>query len=895
MAGITFSIDGRTVTTKKGATVLDAAQRAGIYIPHLCHGPGIEPYGACRMCIVEIAGMRGMPTACATIATDGMVIHNDVEKVNRVRRAICELLIADHPEDCLACSGNQKCGLQRMASHLGVTQKRLRKMERPRILDESNPFFTRDLSRCILCGLCARACQELRCVNAIAIAGRGYNSRIATMGDLPITESPCTSCGECVDRCPTNALSAKKETMPPTGEVRTTCVYCGCGCGVSMGTRGNRIVRIRGARENPVNRGSLCVKGRFGMDFVHAPDRLTKPLIRRNGKLEEASWDEALSAVADGLNRIKQKHGPDALAGLASAKCTNEENFLFQKFMRATLGTNNVDHCARLCHASTVVGLAKAFGSGAMTNSIDEIEHADCILVIGSNTTEAHPIIALRIVWAVTRHGAKLIVADPRAIDLVRFAHLHVRQRSGTDVALLNAMMQVIIAEGLSDEAFIKTRTECFDEVKASVADCTPEWAERITGIPAEQIREAARVYARARRASIVYSMGITQHTTGTDNVLALANLAMMTGNVGRPSTGLNPLRGQNNVQGACDMGALPNVYPGYQKVDDPEIQDKFQKAWGVSLPNRPGLTVTEIVNAAGEGTIKGVYIMGENPMVSDPNLNHVGAALRNLEFLCVQDIFLTQTAELAHVVLPAASCAEKDGTYTNTERRVQRVRKAVALPGEARDDWAIINDISARMGYAMRYAGPSEIMDEIASVTPIYGGISYDRIAKVGLQWPCPNRKHRGTKFLHKGKFTRGLGKFHPVPFREAAEPPDADYPYLLTTGRYLYHWHTRTMTGRCPGLEELCPPVPFEIHPADAAREGISFGDIVEISSRRGQIRAKALITERSPEKSVFMAFHFPEGAANALTIDAVDPLAKIPEYKICAVRLSRVPPSV
>ncbi|NQT92287.1 MAG: formate dehydrogenase subunit alpha, partial [Lentisphaerae bacterium] len=552
---------------------------------------------------------------------------------------------------------------------------------------------------------------------------------------------------------------------------------------------------------------------------------------------------------------------------------------------------NNVDHCARLCHASTVAGLARAFGSGAMTNSIDELEKADCILVTGSNTTEAHPVIALRIKWAVRRHGAKLIVADPRRIDLASFAALHVRQRSGTDVALFNAMMQVIIEEDLADLDFVKDRTEGFEDLEACVKSCTPEWAEPITGIPADKIREAARIYARAERASIVYSMGITQHTTGTDNVLSLANLAMLTGNVGRASTGVNPLRGQNNVQGACDLGALPNVYPGYQKVDDPEIQKKFEEAWGASLSPNVGLTVTEIVTAAGEGDVKGLYIMGENPMLSDPNLNHVKQALEDIEFLCVQDIFLTETARMADVVLPAVSFAEKDGTYTNTERRVQRVRKAIELHGEARDDWEIICALANRLDYPMDYEHPSLIMEEIAEVTPIYGGVHYHRLDKDGLQWPCPDSNHPGTVFLHQGEFKRGKGKFHATPFLAADEEPDDEYPLILTTGRYLYHWHTRTLTSRTEGLEQLCPPVPVEIHPDDAAREGIVNGAKVEVASRRGTVQADAVLTDRSPRGTIFMAFHFAEGAANLLTNDAVDPIAKIPEFKVCAVKIKAV----
>jgi formate dehydrogenase alpha subunit len=612
--------------------------------------------------------------------------------------------------------------------------------------------------------------------------------------------------------------------------------------------------------------------------------------MRRGERLEPATWDEALAVVADRFVQIRAQHGADALAGLSSAKCTNEENYVFQKFMRAAAGTNNVDHCARLCHASTVAGLAKAFGSGAMTNSIDDLAAADCILVAGSNTTEAHPLVALRIVRAVTEHGAKLIVADPRAIELTRIAHLHLRQRSGTDVALFNAMIQVILAEGLGREEFIASRTEGIEDLRRSVDGLTLEQAEAVTGVPADQIRAAARQYATAPRAAIVYSMGITQHTTGTDNVLALANLALLTGNIGREGSGVNPLRGQNNVQGACDMGALPNVYPGYRSVQDPEVQAKFEQDWRVPLSSRNGLTVVEMMHAAAAGTVRALYIMGENPMLSDPNANHVKEALETVEFLVVQDIFLSETAALADVVLPSASFAEKDGTFTNTERRVQRVRKAVAPPGEARQDWTIVCELGSRIGYPMRYASPAEILDEIAALTPIYGGIGFDRLEGPGLQWPCPDRQHPGTPILHRSQFTRGKGRFHPTPFREAAELPDEAYPYLLTTGRYLYHFHTGTLTRRVAGLEHLAPPAPVEIHPDDGAREGIADGDAVEVESRRGRVTARAVLTERSPRGTVFMAFHYREAAANALTIDALDPVAKIPELKVCAVRVRK-----
>lgn len=885
-----LTIDGKTVEAAEGTTVMDAAAAAGIYIPHLCHSPGLKPYGACRMCIVEVDGIRGLPTACTTKVSDGMTVANDTEKVNDVRRMICEMLIADHPLRCLSCAANLACELQTVAAYLGIHESKLRRMVREPILDESNPFYTRDLAKCILCGNCVRACNELRYIGAIGIAKRGYASHIAAFADQPVGESNCVSCGECVDRCPVDALRTKNEKSP-TEETRTICPYCGCGCGLLLGTRGGKIVRIRGDKTNPASKGSLCVKGRFGLDFVGAHDRLTTPLVRRNGKLEEASWDEALSLVAEKLGDIKKNHGPDALAGLSSAKCTNEENYVFQKFFRAAIGTNNVDHCARLCHASTVAGLAMAFGSGAMTNSMNELEDSDCIFVTGSNTTEAHPIIAMKIMRAARDNGAKLIIADPRKIDLVEFSNIHVRQRSGTDVALFNSMMNVIITQELYDKDFVASRTEDFEKLKECVAECTPEWAEPITGVPADEIVAMATTYAAAERASIVYSMGITQHTTGTDNVMALANLAMLTGNIGRTSTGVNPLRGQNNVQGACDLGALPNVYPGYQKVDDPEIRAKFEKAWNVSLSDTIGLTVVEMIYAAAEDKVKGMYIMGENPMLSDPNINHVKKALENLEFLCVQDIFLTETTRMADVVLPAASFAEKDGTFTSTERRVQRVRKALPPPGEARQDWEIICDLATRLGLPMHFDDPSEILMEIATVTPIYGGISFDRIEEVGLQWPCPDKKHPGTVFLHEGEFNRGKGKFHPTSFIEAKETPDAEYPLLLTTGRYLYHFHTRTMTGRSEGLEAICPPVPVEIHPDDAAQHGITDGTMIEVSSRRGTIQARATLTKRSPKGSVFMAFHFWEGAANVLTIDALDPIAKIPEYKVCAVKLTNI----
>lgn len=884
----TITIDGHTVEADPGSTVLEAALKTGLYIPHLCFMPGLEPYGGCRLCVVEVEGMRGLPAACTTTVFEGMVVHSDVPSVTDVRRVTAELIIADHQATCLSCTSNQRCELQRVAAYLGLDQARLRPGTRRAIRDTSNPFFEREMSKCVMCTRCVRVCGDVRGVGAIDVISRGYDSRVAPFWDTPIADSTCESCGMCVDACPVGALRPKGEVLPPIEHVRTICPYCGCGCGIVVGTRHGKIVQVRGDAENPSNFGQLCVKGRFGLDFVGSPERLATPLIRRNGELEPATWDEALSLVADRLGRIRDFYGSGALAGLSSAKCTNEENYLFQKFMRACIGTNNIDHCARLCHASTVAGLSRAFGSGAMTNSVAELEYADCILVTGSNTTEAHPVIALRIKAAVTRHGANLIIADPCRIDLVRFAQLHLRHRSGTDAMLFNAMMNVIVTEGLEDRKFIETRTEGFLEAWDVIRLCTPEIAAEVTGVPAEDIREAARLFATARQAAIVYSMGITQHTTGTDNVLALANLAMLTGNVGRESAGVYPLRGQNNVQGACDMGALPDMLPGYQPVIDPTVRRKFEEAWARSLPEKPGLTAIEIFHAAIEGKIRGLYIMGENPALSDPNIRQTKRALEAVEFLVVQDIFLTQTAKYADVVLPGASFAEKDGTFTSTERRVQKVRKALLPPGEAKEDLQIICELSSRMGYSMRYSGASEVMDEIAGLTPIYGGISHSRLDGGGLQWPCPGSAHPGTPFLHKDRFTRGLGKFHPTPFREAAELPDEEFPLLLSTGRVLHHFHTGTLSRRVAGLEALSPPGLVEVNPEDAKELGILDGDEVLVESRRGQVKAKAAVTGRTRRGTVFMPFHFRETPANVLTNDALDPVAKIPEYKVCAVRM-------
>ncbi len=674
--------------------------------------------------------------------------------------------------------------------------------------------------------------------------------------------------------------------------VLTTCPYCGTGCGLYLQVVDGKLEGVIPCKTHPVNEGRLCIKGYNAHKFVEHPERLKKPLIKKNGTFEETEWDETLSMVAEKFLEIKKNHGPDSIGILSSARCTNEENYLMQKFARVVIGTNNIDHCARLCHASTVAGLANAFGSGAMTNSTPEFDNCDCILITGSNTIEQHPLIGGRMLRA-KDSGAKIIVVDPRAIPMAKLADMHLRFRPGTDVAWINGFMNVILSNNLEDKEFIAERTEGFEEMKKVVEKYTPEYVERISWIPREELIEAALTYASAERASIVYSMGITQHTTGTDNVKSIANLAMLTGNLGKGSTGVNPLRGQNNVQGACDMGALSNVYCGYQKVNDDAAFKKFSKAWDADLSKSIGLTVVEMMNAAHDGQLKALYIMGENPMVSDPDINRVREALQKLDFLVVQDIFLSETAALADIVLPGASFAEKDGTFTATDRRVQRIRTAIEPIGESKPDWQIICELAKKMkAKGFDFPSPKEILDEAASLTPIYGGISFERLEKeIAIHWPCPTKDHLGTPYLHKGEFSRGKGLFNAIEFKEADEMTDEDYPFILTTGRVLFHWHTGTQTRRTPKLDSEVPKAFMEVNPEDAMDLGIVDGELVKVTSRRGSINIMTLVTESVPRGVVFIPFHFAEAAANVLTNPALDPVAKIPELKVCAVRIEKV----
>jgi formate dehydrogenase alpha subunit len=879
-----------------GETILQVAERNGIDIPTICRLEGCTPTGACRICVVEVEGARNLLPSCATPAAPGMVVETESERVVRSRRINLELLLASGNHNCLTCEANGNCRLQELAYRYQVEAVRFSESPSRYPAEMENALIIRDFSRCILCGRCVQACNEVQVNNAISFGYRGAASKIVAKGDLPYHKSDCVFCGECVQACPVGALLEKQSRFKArqweAERVQTTCPYCGVGCQIYLHMKDGKVIRVTGVEGAAPNFGSLCVKGRFGYDFIGEPERLTTPLIRENGVFKEASWDEALSLVAEKLSEIKNVHGPDSIGIFSSAKITNEENYLAQKFARAVIGTNNIDHCARLCHASTVAGLVASFGSGAMTNPIGDIDESELILVTGSNTTEAHPVISSHIKRAIESGRSKLIVVDPRRIPLTEFATLWLRQNLGTDVAWVNGMMHVIIREGLYDRQYIEARTEGFEDLKGVVERYTPEYVQEITGIPADDLIGAARMYARAASASIFFAMGITQHSTGTDNVRSLANLSMLCGNVGVPGGGVNPLRGQNNVQGACDLGALPNVFSGYQPVGDRIIRERMAKAWKLKdLPESPGLTVTEMVEGAGKGEIKALYIIGENPLVSDPDLNHAERAFQQLEFLVVQDIFFSETAMFAHVVLPSTSFAEKDGTFTNTERKVQRVRKAANPPGKARGDWGIVCELSSRMGYSMAYEDSEGIMREIAAVTPSYGGISYRRLDEEDIHWPCTSTEHRGTPRLHVGKFTRGLGLFHAIDYVPPAEIPDGQYPLFLTTGRVLYHFHTGTMTMRSDGLNEIVPECFVEISPYDARHYKLKDGDMLRVSSRRGEITARARVSDKAVKGTIFIPFHFAKAAANRLTNAALDPIAKIPEFKVCAVKIEKI----
>jgi len=892
---IKVEINGKSYLVCPGKTILEAAIENNVFIPNLCYDPRLKPQGACRLCLVEVEGMPEAVPSCVTKIPNDMKIITNSSHINELVRLNLEMIISDHPMDCMTCESCGRCALQDLAYKYNIKEVTLKGKKHEKKILEDNPFIFRDNEKCMLCGRCIRMCDDVVGANAIGYAGRGFECEVVPAFDESLKETDCVFCGNCISTCPVGALQEKpylkNSRSWETSKVKTVCPYCGVGCVINLHIKDNRIVRVSSDIGKNVNQGNLCVKGRFGLDFVHSDKRLTTPLIKDNrAGFKEISWSDSINMVAEKLAGIKQKYGPDSIALLSSAKCTNEENFLFSKFARAVIGTNNIDHCARLCHAPTITGLIPTFGSGAMTNSVDDIKYSDAAIVIGSNTTEAHPVIGYEIIKCVQENGLKLIVIDPREISITKYAAIHLKQRPGTDIAILLGIMNVIYNNNLQNNEFIESRTEGFDKLREIFKSYTPEKVEEISGVDKNELIKAAKIYGSANNASIFYSMGITQHSCGTDNVIAVANLAMMTGNIGRKGTGVNPLRGQNNVQGSCDMGALPDYLSGYQMVEDNAAREKFEKRWNKTLPSKAGLTVTEIIEGASSGRIKALYIMGENPMLSDPDIVHVAKALKNLEFLVVQDIFLTETCEFADVVLPGACFAEKDGTFTNAERRIQRVRKALNPPGQAKEDWRIICMISEAMGYPMQYRNPGEIMDEIEDLTPIYGWVSYERLESGTLQWPCKNQTDNGTKILHTEKFSRGKGQFIPVEYSPPVEIPDKKYPFILTTGRVLYQFHTRTMTGKVKGLNEMAPMSIAHMNTEDAKLLNINNGDRIIAESRRGSIILDVAVNSKIKKGVVFIPFHFADSPANKLTNPVVDPKAKIPEFKACAVRITK-----
>ena len=901
---VTLTIDGVEVTVPEGTSVMRAAAIVGTKIPKLCATEQLEPFGSCRLCLVQIEGVKGLPASCTTPVAPGMKVTTQNERLAKVRRGVMELYISDHPLDCLTCPANGHCELQDMAGAVGLREVRYG-YEGGNHLDAkpdtSNPYFTFDPAKCIVCSRCVRACEERQGTFALTIEGRGFDSKVAASQGETFLDSECVSCGACVQACPTATLS--ENTLIAKGQaehsVVTTCAYCGVGCSFRAEMRGEEIVRMVPNKDGHANHGHSCVKGRFAIGYATHPDRIVKPMIRAkvSDPWREVSWDEAIAYAASELKRIQRKYGRDSIGGITSSRCTNEETYLVQKLVRAGFGNNNVDTCARVCHSPTGYGLKNTLGESAGTQSFDSVMKADVIVVIGANPTDAHPVFGSQMKRRL-REGAQLIVADPRRIDLVRTPHIaaahHLQLRPGTNVALLNSLAHVVVTEGLVDEAFVRARCEApaFEKWRRFVAEerNSPEAMAAVTGVPAAAVRAAARLYANAGNAAIYYGLGVTEHSQGSTAVMAIANLAMATGNLGREGVGVNPLRGQNNVQGSCDMGSFPHEFPGYRHVSDDAVRGAFERAWGVSLQNEPGLRIPNMFEAALDGEFKALYVEGEDIAQSDPNTQHVTAALGAMECVIVQDLFLNETAKFAHVFLPGSTFLEKDGTFTNAERRVSRVRK-VMEPKNGYADWQVTQLLSNAMGYPMNYEHPSQIMEEIARLTPTFTGMSFEKIDRLGsVQWPCNDAHPEGTPTMHVDEFVRGKGRFLVTEYVPTDEKVTQRFPLLLTTGRILSQYNVGAQTRRTPNVQ-WHDEDRLEIHPHDAEERGIADGDWVGIASRSGETVLRAIITERVQPGVVYTTFHFPDCGTNVITTDNSDWATNCPEYKVTAVQVTRV----
>ena len=892
-------INDKPCAIEQGDTILKLIKRnlGEKIIPTLCDAPNLDPFGSCRVCSVDVGLTQGGPlksqASCHTPVMQGSYIYTDTERIKKLRKNIIELVLTDHPLDCLTCEVNNNCELQTVAAQVGIRSVRYPegKNHLDRKKDLSHPYMTMDLSKCINCYRCVRACDEVQGELVLSMSGRGFDSKIIKGNDVSFFESDCVSCGACAQACPTSAISDVFESKSVVADrkIRTVCTYCGVGCNLEVSVINDKVKSIQAPYDAAVNQGHTCLKGRFAFSFYNHPDRIKTPLIRRNGVLEPATWDEAYSFIAEKLTEIKSKYGPDAIAGISSARCTNEENYLMQKFIRAVIGTNNIDCCARVCHSPTALGMQRTFGTGAATNSIEDIKHTDCILVIGANPTDAHPVTGAKLKQFAMK-GKTSIVVDPRKIELAKYATYHLQLRPGTNVALLNMMLYYIMTEGLEDKSFIENRTEGYTEFRNHVLGLNIQELEEITGVSRELVRKAAMAYAQAPNAMSFHGLGVTEHSQGTFTVMLISDLAMITGNIGRPGVGVNPLRGQNNVQGAADMGCQPHQGAGYLNAYDPEVNKHYEAFYGAKIPLGKGYKIPEMFDASINGKLKALWLMGEDVVQTDPNTQKVINAMNSLDLLLVQELFITETAKYATVVLPGASFLEKSGTYTNGERRIQKVQKAVEPLQGTKPDGQIICDIMNKMGYAQDDYNPESLLKEIAQIVPFFAGVTWENLGTNGKQWPV-SPDGTDTKILHKESFKIGRGKFHYFDFKESRELAEnaKEYPYIITTNRELEHYNAGTMTRRTANVQILKEDV-LLIHPDDAAKHFISDGAMVCVESPRGKVDIKAKITDEVKPGILSSTFHFPEVMLNMITSDEHDSEAMCPEYKVVAVNIRK-----